>query len=190
MWSYKTFTTTRNKGVEMGFTVFLLMQGLFPSNKYSFNKYDSYTHEQMWFSPTEKLVTLRSTEDRIQALHTNCQVRRHIRFSTDKFLHKSLSTTSERPCDTVLKKRHSQRLFNMHYAYNDRFPPKQIVQIFLSLWKCPWNKNTVFVLHLRMRWLKAAASSVSLIFTYSIHLQVAFGMNVLHSDLFILLPLG
>lgn len=67
MWSYKTFTTTRNKGVEMGFTVFLsmqvlCMQGLFPS---SFNKYDSYAHKQMWFSPTEKLVTLGSMEDRM-----------------------------------------------------------------------------------------------------------------------------
>lgn len=182
----------------MGFIVFFLMQslctqGLFPS---SFNKYDSYTHEQMWFSPTEKLVTLRSMEDRIEALHTNCQVYRHICSGPEegKFLHKSPSTTSKRPCDTVLKKRDSQCLFNTHYDCNDRFPQNQIVQIFLSLWKCPWGKYMVFIFHLRMRWLKAAAASVFLIFTYTlsytIHLQVAFGMNVLRSDLFILLPSG
>ena len=120
MWSYKTFTKNRSKGVEMGFIVYLLMQGLFPS---SFNKYESYTHKQMWFSPTEKLETLRSMEDRTEALHTNCQVYRHIGFIPEerKFLCKSLSTTSKRPRDTVLKKRDSQCLFNMHYEYNDRF---------------------------------------------------------------------
>lgn len=57
------------------------------------------------------------------------------------------------------------------------------------IWKCFWGKNIVFILHLRMKWLKAA-SSVSLISTYTPDLQVAFGIYVLCSGLFILLPLG
>lgn len=179
MWPYKTSTTIRNKGLEVGFTVFLLMQGSYIQDVCKVFFLPALTNMTVTHMSRCDIVPLRNTlacgrKDRGFA-HQLSRVQAHL----------SQSRRGQITVNYIWKTMIQCWRREIHSACSICIMSLTIG--FPKTGKVSEARIPFLTLHLRMRWLKAAASSVSVISTY---IQVAFEMNALCSDLCILLPLG